>query len=768
MSPTDSGGGLTLFPAGQPPGPEPDGTRIDVPVLGMTCAGCARSVEQALASVEGVRSSRVNLATHRATVIYDPGACDLDAIGKAVERSGYTLVLPPPGERETGADGSAGAEHEEIAAAAHRREVAQARLRFLVAAILGLPVVLVGMSHGLLDFRGKNWVQLALTLPVLLYSGGGYYARAWSALRHRSANMSVLVALGTGAAFVYSLVATLSPAMVAGDTHGHEAPVYYEAVVAILALVLLGNLLETGARRKTSAAIRKLARLQSSDAAVLRDGREVRIGLDRVAVGDEIVVRPGERIPVDGEVVAGSSTVDESMVTGESVPVAKKPGDPVVGATLNRTGSFRFRATRVGKDTFLRQIMRMVEEAQGNRAPIQRLADQISAVFVPVVLAIAAVTFLAWFFLSSPDDRLRLALVNAVSVLIIACPCAMGLATPTAILVATGRGAEMGILSKGGEALEALRLVDTVVLDKTGTITRGEPAVTEVLLVDGGPSESELLRLAASVEILSEHPLGEAIVNEARKRGLALAPATEFEARPGLGAAAVVGGQRVEAGSLGSLHGIDPTFRDRVEQLAARGATPVVVTVAGTIAGAAAVADPLREGALEAVAALKRLDLDVVMLTGDHRRTAEAVARKVGIDRVIAEVLPDRKALEITRMRAEGRRVAMVGDGINDAPALAAADVGIAVGTGTDVAIAASDITLVRPGLGGVVGAIRLSRATIRTIRQNLFWAFGYNVLGIPLAAGVFYPWTGWLLSPVFAWPRWPSRASRWLRTASA
>jgi Cu+-exporting ATPase len=472
-------------------------------------------------------------------------------------------------------------------------------------------------------------------------------------------------------------------------------------------------------------------------------------------VGDVVAVRPGERIPVDGEVVEGSSRVDESMLTGESAPVEKGPGAAVSGGTMNRTGAFRFRVTRIGKDTVLQQIIRMVEEAQGSRAPIQRLADRVSAVFVPAVLLVAVATFLAWYLSAPPETRLAAALVNAVSVLIIACPCAMGLATPTAILVATGRGAEAGILVKGGEALEAARGIDTVVLDKTGTVTAGYPAVTDVLPAGDGASEDELLALAASAEAGSEHPLGEAIVAEARRRGLTLQPFSAFEALPGHGIVASVAGRRIVLGGarLMNEEGIDAggPGLSRAAELAGRGRTPVLVAADGTLVGLLGVADPVREGAKDAVAGMKRLGLDVILLTGDHRATAEAVAAEVGISDVIAEVLPDRKAAEIRRLRDSGRKVAMVGDGINDAPALASADLGIAIGTGTDVAIAASDVTLVSADLEGVVRAIRLSRRTIATIRQNLFWAFGYNTLGIPIAAGVLYPWTGWLLSPVLA-----------------
>ncbi len=716
----------------------------------MSCAACVRSVERALTGAPGVVSVTVNLATNRATVLFDPAATGPEFLAAAVKGAGYTLVIPEA--RSGGA-----AEGTDAEAAARARETADSRRRFLVAAIFGFPVVLIGMTHGLVRIPGANWIQLVLTLPVLAYAGSTYYVRAWAALRHRTADMNTLVALGTGAAFFYSLVATIAPGLVAsGGGHAHrEAPVYFEAVAGIIALVLLGKLLETRARASTSSAIRRLAHLQAKSARVVReDGEIIEVPLERISLGDVILVRPGEKIPLDGVVTDGASRVDESMLTGESVPVAKKPGDPVTGATMNRTGAFRFRVTRVGRDTVLQQIIRMVEEAQGSRAPIQRLADRVSAAFVPAVLAVAIVTFTVWFVVSPEETRLARALINAVSVLIIACPCAMGLATPTAILVATGRGAESGILIKGGEALEVARSIDTVVLDKTGTVTRGSPTVTEVVPAPGVPSEDDLLRLAASAESESEHPLGEAIVEEARRRGLTVERLTDFEAKPGHGIEATVGGRRLR---LGSARFVGETGRPgdgllaRASELAARGRTPVLVAADGEILGLIAVADPVREGAREAVGELKALGAEVLLLTGDRRDTALAVAREVGIENAIAEVLPERKAEEIARLRAEGRRVAMVGDGINDAPALARADLGIAIGTGTDVAIAASDITLVGAELGGVAAAIRLSRRTLRTIAQNLFWAFGYNTLGIPLAAGAFYPWTGWLLSPVFA-----------------
>ncbi len=731
----------------------PNTRRVDLPVTGMSCGACVRHVEQALRESEGVASATVNLATERATVQFDPAVTSLAALAAAVKNAGYALILPDA--EEDAEDVPAGAlEEDDPAAAARRREVADVRRRFLVASLFGAPVVVLGMTHGRLGIPHEAWIQLLLTLPVLFFAGGGYYLRAWAALRRRTADMSSLVALGTGAAFVYSLVATAGPALASVQEGAEHPPVYFETVCGIIALVLMGKLLESTARSRTSQALRRLAKRQAKSARVWQDGREKEVPVGRVRVGDEVVVRPGETVPLDGEVVDGSSSVDESLLTGESRPVTKSAGDEVIGATVNRHGSFRFRVTRVGKDTVLRQIVRLVEEAQGSQAPIQRLADRVSAVFVPVVLFLAVITFVAWLLAAPAESRLTLALVNAVSVLIIACPCAMGLATPTAILVATGRGAEAGLLIKGGAALETAHALDTIVLDKTGTITLGRPAVTEIYGGPNGLDETELLRLAAAAERGSEHPLGEAIVEAAAARELEVEAARSFEARPGRGVVAKVGRRDLLLGSARFLEEerIElGSFKFRATELAERGRTPVLLAVDGRAAGLIAVSDPIRDGAKEAIAAMKRMGLEVVLLTGDLNSTAQAVAREVGIDRVVAEVLPDGKADEIALLQRHGRKVAMVGDGINDAPALARADLGIAIGTGADVALAASDVTLVRPNVDGVVAAIRLSRRTIRVIRQNLFWAFGYNTLGIPLAAGALYPWTGWLLSPVFA-----------------
>lgn len=743
--------------------------RVNLSLAGMTCNACARRIERRLTNARGVRSANVNFATARARVEYDPRATRPARLIETVKEIGY-------GASDAEEEGAADRERE-----AEREEEKGLRRRFLVAAILSAPVLLIAMSHGriaLFNVPWINWAQLALTLPVVFYSGWLFYKSAWTALKHRAADMNTLIATGTGAAFIYSLVVTIAPQalvtnhpamaglseggnmmggsgnMMGGGGNMSAAPVYYEAASVIIALILLGRLLEARARGKTSDAIKRLLKMQPRTARVVREGgREVDLPIEEVLVGDIVVVRPGEKIPVDGTVVEGASAVNEAMLTGESMPVEKTTGAEVIGATTNGTGSFRFRATKVGRDTALQQIVRMVEQAQGGRAPIARLADVISGYFTPVVICIAIAAFVVWFIAAPPESRLSYALVSFVSVLIIACPCALGLATPTAVMVGTGRGAEHGILVKGGEALETAHRLTTIVLDKTGTITRGQPAVTDVLTTDGY-SEDELLRLAAAAERGSEHPIGEALVRRAEVRGLALANAAQFNALAGHGVEAEVEGRRVLLGNLKLMTERDIAIKDLRERaaiLTAAGKTAVYVAIDGAAAGVVAVADETKAESKEAVGALHRLGLEVVMLTGDNPQTAEAVARAVGIKRVLAEVLPEGKAAEVKKLQATGERVAMVGDGINDAPALAQADIGIAIGTGTDVAIEASDITLIRGDLNGVVTAIALSRRTIKVIKQNLFWAFVYNTLGIPLAAGVLYPFTGWLLSPVVA-----------------
>ena len=722
---------------------ERHGTDIVAPVRGMHCAACVGKVERALASVPGVEQASVNLATERATVSFDPALTSVDALRAAVAAAGYELAEPRPG---AGLDDDAERSERE---ADQRHQL----IRLVVGAVLSAPALLGGMSHLL------PWVPavlqdprilLALTTPVQFWVGWQFHRGFLHDLRYRNASMSTLVSVGTNAAYFFSVAVTFWPH--AFPQHG--AMMYYDVSAVVITLVVLGRWLEARARGRTSEAIRRLVSLAPRTARVVRDRVEVDVPTADVQVGDFVRIRPGERVPVDGVVTQGASTIDESMLTGESVPVEKSLDSKVFAGTVNRTGSFIFRAARVGSETTLARIVKLVADAQGSRAPIQRLADRVAAIFVPIVLAVAALTFLVWWIFG-PEPSALYALTSAVAVLVIACPCAMGLATPTAIMVATGRGAELGILVKSAAALELLDRVNTIVFDKTGTLTVGRLVVTDVIAAAGSEvGGDEVLALAAAAEQGSEHPLGEAIVARAKERGLGLPPISEFTTVPGQGIDAMATDGRVLLGNrtLMEARGVGvAALAPRALALAAEGKTAVYLALGGRALGVIAVADVLKPEAAEAVAALTRRGLDVAMLTGDTRQTAEAIAARAGIGRVLAEVLPEDKAREIAKLQEEGRRVAMVGDGINDAPALARADVGIAMGSGTDVAIEAADVTLVRGDLRGVVGAVDLSRRTIRIIKENLVWAFGYNVVLIPVAAGALYPIWGVLLSPILA-----------------
>ena len=753
--------------------------RCDLPILGMHCAACATRIEKALNKTPGVQNAGVNYATGRATVHFDPRATDAEKLRDAVQSAGYDAILPQAADASTRESATGENEPESVAEAesqARQKEYQRQKQQFIIALVLTIPVAFLAMAGHIvpslekpLDFPGRAWVELALTTPVLFWAGREFFTGAWMSAKHRAADMNTLIAIGTFSAYAYSVVATVAPhLLMSASTRGAHAGmngpgVYYEVAAMVVTLILMGNVLQARANSQTSGAIKALMGLQPNTARVERDGQERDIPIAEVVVGDVVLVRPGEKIPVDGEVLDGASTVDESMLTGEPLPVKKAAGDTVIGATLNKTGSFRLRATKVGRDTVLQQIVRLVQEAQGSKAPIQRLADKVAGVFVPIVICIAIATFVVWFDFA-PENRLTMALITFVSVLIIACPCALGLATPTAIMVGTGRGAQSGILIKSAAALETAHKLTTIVLDKTGTITQGQPAVTDILdfrlpIADSTPEQSKIqnpkskiLQLAASAERGSEHPLGEAMVRSARERGLELSQPQHFNAIPGHGIEAQVDGVQVLIGNAKLMRDRDLSpDEDAARVLAEDGKTPMFVALDGKFAGIIAVADPIKDSSREAIQKLHELGLEVAMMTGDNRATAEAIARQVGSLRVLADVLPDGKSAEIKKLQAEGKTVAMVGDGINDAPALAQADVGIAMGGGTDVAMEAADITLVRGDLNGVASSIALSQATIRNIKQNLFFAFFYNALGIPIAAGVLYPFTGWLLSPIVA-----------------
>jgi P-type Cu+ transporter len=723
---------------------------ITLKLRGMSCAACAGSIESAVMSVNGVRDCIVNFGAELATIEYDPSQTDPAAIQLAVKEAGYT-AYPLQSQNPI-------AQQDEAEQRRQSRETNELAKKVAVASILS-GIIVIGslpMMTGLnLPFipiwLHHAWVQLALTIPIQFWCGLDFYRNAGKAFKRHAATMDTLVALGTSTAFFYSLFPTFYPDLF--SSQGLQPDVYYEAAAVVISLILVGRLLEGRAKKQTGAAIRKLIGLQAKTARLIRDGTAIDTPIEAVQIGDIILVRPGEKIPVDGEIIVGKSTIDESMVTGESVSIDKQVGDEVIGATINKTGSFQFQATRVGKDTVLAQIVKLVQQAQGSRAPIQKLVDRVTGWFVPVVIAIALLTFIVWFNIMG---NLTLALITTVGVLIIACPCALGLATPTSVMVGTGKGAEHGILIKGTESLELAHKIDTIVLDKTGTITQGQPTVTDFITVSGtgNGNKLKLWQLAGSIERNSEHPLAEAVVRSAQTQGVELLTVTNFEAIAGSGVRGVVDNRLVQIGTqrwMSELGLNDRTLAQQQEQWESLGKTAIYIAVDGRIAGLMGIVDAVKPTSIQAIRALQKLGLEVVMLTGDNRRTAETIAREVGIKHVRAEVRPDRKAAIVTEFQRDGKIVAMVGDGINDAPALAQADVGIAIGTGTDVAIAASDITLISGDLNGVVTAIQLSQATMRNIRQNLFFAFIYNVAGIPIAAGILFPFFGWLLSPIIA-----------------
>jgi P-type Cu+ transporter len=721
---------------------------ITVKLQGMSCAACASAVEEAIKSVPGVIECSVNFGMEQAAIQYDSKTTNLEIIQAAVDEAGYKAL--PLQEIATKDD--------EIAAKTARSESQKLQQKLWTSGIisivlfLGAIPVMTGLHVPFIPAWLHNyWLQFFLTLPVQFWCGSSFYTGAWKSFKRRSATMDTLIALGTSAAFFYSAFVTFFPHLFAARSL--HSGVYYEVAASVIALILLGKTLEKRARGETSEAIRKLMGLQAKTARIIRNGEELEVPIDRVEINDIVQVRPGEQIPVDGEVIEGISNVDESMVTGESLPVKKQVGDEVIGATINKMGSFKFRATRIGKDTFLAQIVKMVQDAQVAKAPIQKLADKVIRWFVPAVIAIALATFIIWF---SVTGNLTLAIITMVEVLIIACPCALGLATPTAVMVGTGKGAENGILIKGADSLELAQKIQIIVLDKTGTLTQGKPTVTDFITIKGTADRNELnlLQLAASVEQNSEHPLGESVVRYARSQEVNLTDVVDFEAVAGSGVRGIVGGKQIALGTtkwMQELGGDTEYLELRVRAFEAESKTVVWMAVNGKIEAVFGIADALKPSSAAAVKSLKKLGLEVAMLTGDNRATAESIGLAVGIDRIFAEVKPDQKAAQIQALQNEGKIVAMVGDGINDAPALALADIGIAIGTGTDIAIAASDITLISGDLQGIVTAIQLSRSTMRNIRQNLFFAFIYNIAGIPIAAGILYPFFGLLLNPIVA-----------------
>ena len=757
---------------------------IHIPVTGMTCAACQARVQRTLQKQPGVADATVNLMTNSASVEFDPARVQPEQLVEAIRSTGYGADLPVPDQSAL--------EEQEARDAEQANEVASLKRKAIVSGIIGVIAMLVSMPlmSGLAAAHAHDggtdpfmrwvteavdpalragapwlyafppaalaWTLLVVTAGVMLWAGRQFYIRGWNAVRHGSADMNTLISLGTGAAFLYSAVATIAPGFFV--SRGMTPDVYYEAVIIIIALILTGNMFEARAKMRTSNALRALVKLQPKTARVSRGGNDVDVPVEQVQTGETIVVRPGDRIPTDGLIVSGTSSVDESMLTGESMPVAKHVGDRVIGGTINGAGAFRYTATTLGADSVLAHIVKLMRDAQASRAPIQRLADRISGIFVPVVVAIALVTLVAWFVIGSMSGvaaPAAHAFAASVAVLIIACPCAMGLAVPTAVMVATGKGAELGVLIKGGEALQRAGDVTTVLLDKTGTVTEGRPAVTDAIVApEARMSEVELIALAGRVESMSEHPLADAIVRRARELNATVDPPEDFRSYTGLGATAIAGSSMVIVGSEGLMRefAIDVApLRERANALASEAKTPVFIAADGALIGLLGIADPIRPTSRDAIQRLKQSGLQVEMVSGDNAETATAIGRAVGIDRVVAGVLPSGKIAEIERAQHDGEVVAMVGDGINDAPALAQADIGMAIGGGTEIATEAADVVLMRGDLHGVAQAITLSRRAMRTMKQNLFWAFAYNVVGIPIAAGILYPKFGILLSPILA-----------------
>ena len=711
------------------------------PIKGIHCASCVNLLEDSLNKVDGVLKATVNLATEKATVMYNSEKVTDQHLSDAVSNVGYKALIA--GEQQ----------HEFDEKSEKQKELKELKIKVIASLLLG-GLILWGSFPGLINTAPKIlqnfWIQMILSIPVQFWAGWSFYRATVLALKHRTANMDTLVAIGTTVAFIYSVFVTILPSFV--ESIGIEPMAYFDTSTIIIGLILLGRYFEARAKAGTSEAIKKLIGLQAKTARIIKDGKEQDILIDMVQMGDVIRVRPGEKIPVDGIIIEGNSSIDESMVTGESIPADKTSGDIVVGATMNKTGTFTFKATKIGQETMLAQIIKLVQEAQGSKAPIQRIADIISSYFVPIVLMLAIATFVIWYVFG-PEPVLLFALLNMVAVLIIACPCAMGLATPTAIMVGTGKGAEQGILIKDAESLETAHKINTVIFDKTGTLTRGQPEVTDVIVL-GLVNQDELLKLAGSIEKGSEHSLAEAIVKAAEIKKLTLSRVERFQAIPGHGVQGIVDGKRIIFGNKRLMYKENINIGksiDEISNMENNGKTVMMLAIEEKLSGLIAVADTTKESALEGIFALKKLGIEAIMITGDNQRTADAIGKNLGIKRVLAEVLPDQKEAEVRKIQAEGKVVAMVGDGINDAPALAGADVGIAMGSGTDVAIEAADITLINKDLKSVAHAIVLSKKTMRTIKQNLFWAFGYNVILIPVAMGVLYPFFGIILNPIFA-----------------